>query len=222
MNSSIAPWQSIGRVNIGGRAHCSGTLVANDIVLTAAHCMFSRATGQMVVPGIVHFVAGYSKGDHQGHSKVKSYIVGEGYKGSDGPTRENISHDWALLTLEEPLGANLGFLTAPTGWFQPEVDAVPTATPRMVEISSNVITAGYPGDRRHVLSLEENCNIISTANNGRILLTDCVAIGGGQWRPHPAKKRGKLAHYWRSNLCPNGRQQGFGGWPFGNRLPTLS
>lgn len=183
VNSSISPWQSIGRVNIGGRAHCSGTLVANDIVLTAAHCLFSKATQQMVVPGIVHFVAGYSKGDHQGHSKVKSYVVGEGYRGADGPTRENVPHDWALLTLEEPLGENLGFLTVPAGWFHSPADTPSSAAPRNVEISSNIITAGYPGDRRHVLSLEENCNIITTANAGRILFTNCVAIGGDSGGP---------------------------------------
>ena len=129
------------------------------------------------------FVAGYSKGDHQGHSKVKSYIVGEGYKGSDGPTRQNISHDWALLTLEEPLGESLGFLSVPANWFQPPKNAQPTAEPRQVEISSNIVTAGYPGDRRHVLSLEENCNIITTANEGRILFTNCVAIDGDSGGP---------------------------------------
>ncbi|MBO6505025.1 MAG: trypsin-like serine protease [Kordiimonadaceae bacterium] len=184
VDSTEKPWQSIGRVNIGGRAHCSGTLVAANIVLTAAHCLFSKASGQMVVPGIVHFVAGYSRGEHLGHSKVKSYRVGDGYRGEEGATRANMGHDWALLVLEEPLGEELGFLTVPNGWFEPpKPTAPPRPNKRKVQIAADVTTAGYPGDRKHILSLEENCNIITTANQGRILLTSCIALKGDSGGP---------------------------------------
>lgn len=184
VDSSEEPWRSVGRVNIGGRAHCSGTLVAESIVLTAAHCLFSKASGQMVVPGIVHFVAGYSRGEHLGHSKVKSYRVGDGYRGADGATVENVPHDWALLILEEPLGEDLGFLTVPEGWFTtPEPTAIPRPGKRKVEIAADITTAGYPGDRKHILSLEENCSIITTANQGHILLTSCIALRGDSGGP---------------------------------------
>lgn len=184
VDSSEKPWQSVGRVNIGGRAHCSGTLVANNIVLTAAHCLFSRATGQMVVPGIVHFVAGYSRGEYLAHSKVKSYRIGDGYRGEEGATRANMGHDWALLVLEEPLGEDLGFLKVPDSWFKAPTQSVPpNSGKRRVEIAASVTTAGYPGDRQHILSLEENCKIITTANEGRIILTSCIALKGDSGGP---------------------------------------
>lgn len=184
VDSAVAPWQSIGRVNIGGRAHCSGTLVAVDVVLTAAHCLFSVREQKMVVPGIVHFVAGYARGDYQGHSKVKTYKVGDGFRGEEGASRSNVAHDWALLTLEEPLGKELGYLSVPSGWFDRDPSVgLPQPQGRRLEIASHVTTAGYPGDRGHVLSLEEDCNIISTANAGRILFTSCIAIGGDSGGP---------------------------------------
>lgn len=184
VDSSEMPWQTIGRVNIGGRAHCSGTLVAANIVLTAAHCLFSKASQQMVVPGVVHFVAGYSKGEYLAHSKIRSYRVGDGYRGEDGATRANISHDWALLVLEEPLGEELGFLTAPQDWFAvPSPNDQPSEGNRKVRIEPGITTAGYPGDRGHVLSLEENCRIITTANKGRIIFTSCVALRGDSGGP---------------------------------------
>lgn len=184
VDSSSTPWQAIGRVNIGGRAHCSGTLVAVDVVLTAAHCLYSARDQKMVVPGIVHFVAGYSKGEHQGHSKVKSYIVGDGYRGSDGASRANVAHDWALLTLENALGEDLGYLNVPDGWFdRPPSEGLPRPGPRKLQIEAGVTTAGYPGDRKHVLSLEENCRIITTANEGRILFTTCIALSGDSGGP---------------------------------------
>ncbi len=184
--SDEMPWQAIGRVNIGGRAHCSGTLVAENVVLTAAHCLFSRRDQKMVVPGIVHFLAGYSKGEYKGHSKVKSYIVGDGYDGSKGAGRANLPHDWALLTLEVSLGEDLGFLTVPSNWFNPspeDTDQPPTTERRRISIDSNVTTAGYPGDRKHILSLEEDCDILTTAGEGRILFTSCVALNGDSGGP---------------------------------------
>lgn len=44
MTSSAYPWSAIGRVQINGGGHCTGALIARDLVLTNAHCIFENGT----------------------------------------------------------------------------------------------------------------------------------------------------------------------------------
>jgi len=181
VDSSLYPWRAIGRVNIGGRAHCSGSLIAENIVLTAAHCLYSKRTGKMVPPGIVHFVAGYSKGEQIGHSLVSRYTVGPKFDGRLGAAPANLPYDWALMVLEEAIGAEHGYLDLHEN-LRPQ-DNKPRIRPRIALESSHIVTAGYPGDRAHVLSLEEDCDVERTAHRGFILVTSCLAIKGDSGGP---------------------------------------
>jgi len=181
VDSSLYPWRAIGRVNIGGRAHCSGSLIAENIVLTAAHCLYSKQTAKMVAPGIVHFVAGYSKGEQIAHSKVTRYTVGPKFDGHKGAAPANLPYDWALLVLEDAIGTEHGYLELHDN-LKP-LEKKPRIRPRVALETSNIVTAGYPGDRSHVLSLEENCEVERTAHRGHILVTSCLAIKGDSGGP---------------------------------------
>lgn len=172
------PWRAVGRVNVGGRKHCSGTLVTENIVLTAAHCLYSKPAQTLVVPTTVHFLAGYSKGDYRAHSRVKSYIVPDGFDGAQGESQENLRFDWALLTLEDAIGAKLGFVPLHEN-LRPG-KPLPTST---LLSTPDITTAGYPGDRAHILSLVEGCQIRNSLYRGHVMLTDCVAIGGDSGGP---------------------------------------
>ncbi|WP_226621762.1 trypsin-like serine peptidase [Alloyangia pacifica] len=97
-----AAWQAIGRVNTRGynrRGMCSGTLVAPDLVLTAAHCV-AGPEGDPVRPERLHFVAGWFGGDYADHAQVASYEV---HPEAYAAHQLDIEHDLALLTLVRPL-----------------------------------------------------------------------------------------------------------------------
>src|SRR5215468_10368516 len=71
------PWSSIGRVNRAGRSFCTGTLIAADRVLTAAHCGFDLRTGREANPDEIHFLAGYERGGFQADSAAQKIILDE-------------------------------------------------------------------------------------------------------------------------------------------------
>ncbi|KZD09072.1 trypsin-like serine peptidase [Oceanibaculum pacificum] len=63
---------AIGRLNVAGfakRTQCSGTLIAPDIVATAAHCVLDRATGKPVAAARLHFLAGLGPDGHEAHGQ---------------------------------------------------------------------------------------------------------------------------------------------------------
>jgi len=65
-----APWDAIGQVNIGGFRMlelCTGTLVAPNLVITAAHCVMNPWEKTPFLLRNIHFLAGV-----RGSSEVQS------------------------------------------------------------------------------------------------------------------------------------------------------
>ena len=160
------PWHVIGRVNFAGidvRSHCTGTLVADDVVVTAAHCLFNRARKRWIPASSVRFVAGYQRGAHLGTAIVARYILPEDQDPTSNVLSPHRASDWALLVLDQPIGADLGHADISGG-------------------GTGTMIAGYPGIRPHVLSLAENC--VGERSADLVIAGGCPIMQGDSGAPY--------------------------------------
>ena len=81
------PWDAIGQVNVGGyrRAQrCTGTLIAADLVLTAAHCVMDEWKKAPFPLHDIHFLAGVRGSENSGHATAKCLHFPKGYGAASG------------------------------------------------------------------------------------------------------------------------------------------
>lgn len=93
------PWSSVGKIYNSARSSCTGSVIAPDKVLTAAHCLFNRATARFLQPDALHFLLGYKRGEFRSHARVASYVLGPNYNPDE--VNKSILADWAILVLTE-------------------------------------------------------------------------------------------------------------------------
>ena len=158
-------WEAVGRIEIGQDGYCTGVLIAPDLVLTAAHCVYDRA-GQPIAPGRFLFRAGLRDGQAIAERTVARIAAHRGYDPRGGYTAQAIRHDAALLELAQPIPASL---------------AAPFVLHEGVQAGQRVSVVSYGKGRDEALSWQRDCGLLGRSEG--LLAFDCNITFGSSGAP---------------------------------------
>jgi protease YdgD len=173
VESSSWPWSAIGRVNRSSGGFCTGTLIADDRVLMAAHCLWDERRKRWLPPAMIHFVAGYRRGVYVAHARVASYALL-----SQEPMRgvlKQARDDWVVLTLKKGLGKATGI-----------IEIAPLTVKAWTSYRKEggvLVRAGYSQDKGHILSRHVGCKLTKFWNSEDTVFHDCDATRGDSGSP---------------------------------------
>jgi protease YdgD len=164
------PWASVGRINYEG-SFCTGTLIAPGEVLTAAHCLYNRRLKAWAAPHLVHFVAGYARGEFRAQGIARSITFAPGHSG-EAPGARDLPRDWAIIHLREPIALK-------------PVEVAPIAPADLVAAASEgeLTRAGYSQDRAHLLAMHRGCAVLGVDPASQVILHRCDSNHGDSGSP---------------------------------------
>lgn len=96
-------WEAVGRLDMGHRSFCTGALIAPDLVLTAAHCLYDPETGARVEPAGIEFRAGWRDGRAEAYRGARRAVIHPEYRYEGRDRMDRVAHDLALIQLDRPI-----------------------------------------------------------------------------------------------------------------------
>jgi protease YdgD len=159
------PWSSVGKIYNSARSSCTGSVIGPDKVLTAAHCLFNRATGRFVQPGSVHFLLGYRGGEYRAHARVAGYLIGANYKPEEAS--KSVPADWAILTLTTPV-ANVA-------------TPLPLAK-KPSAVDERIMVGGFSRMHPFKMTADTDCRVRGMLPTG-LMVHDCAVMHGVSGAP---------------------------------------